>query len=285
MRTRETLFWAGLIGVGVLGAVTLRGHVVEAPAPSSRSPTPPRRRRRRKVRSRRLNYSTVGARGDVVELPEDLLEQARERAGDPSITMDELTGARLAASEHYSGSQVEWRAIVDAELNRAERKKRSLFEHMVAGGRGRFGKQGKGSRRRATTARDPTLLHLEAARDVLSGKDRGVSQGAVQFFDPKVMNWAYAQWRAGKKKTVTSCDALTLLEAWSFDYARFRRGGPRCPPDRSRSGNYTLAWVGPIEGVDPFELMLMEPMKPGPEHTRRYEAAKKVIKDRQGTKS
>ena len=74
---------------------------------------------------------------------------------------------------------------------------------------------------------------------------------------------------------MVSCDALTLLEPWSFDYKK--QGKSRCRPDRSRRGRHSLAWVGPIPGVDPCRLLLMKPMAVGPEHTRRYQAARAVL--------
>jgi murein DD-endopeptidase MepM/ murein hydrolase activator NlpD len=217
--------------------------------------------------------------GIVQEPAEELLRQARRI--DPDIDLNELTGARLAVSEHGSGTFTELACIVDAELNRAKQRGLTLFESLTVNGK--FGKQGV-EKRPAAATRDPEMRHLLAARAVLSGTARGVSRGAVQFFDPSNIEEQlrrYTAWvaagREGKGPTPTSCSALELLEAWSFDYARRKKGGNRCPPDRSRKGSYTLAWVGPIPGVNPLRLMLMERMKPGPEHTRRYEAARDLL--------
>ena len=232
----------------------------------------------------RINRSKIDSSGTVVETPSELLAQAR--IYDRAITMDELTGARLAVSEHSKGSFTELCSIVDSELNRARRRGKSLFKSLTY--RDTFGRQDR--RRRAATRQDPTIRHLLAARAVLSGKARGISQGAVQFFDPEAMdrlNVKYRLWRDGKipkPAHAPSCDALELLEAWSFDYGK-KKGHPRCPPDRSKQGTYTLAWVGPIPGVDPFYLMLMKRMPLGTEHTLRYRAARDLIIQRRKQKS
>ena len=197
---------------------------------------------------------------------------------DSGIDLDELTGARLAASEHFSGSFTELVCIIDAEKNRADKKGVSLFTSLTDGAR--FGKQG--GKRPASTRLDPQMRHLLAARMVIRGEAAGISQGATRFFDPEAMeamHASYRRWvdngRKGKKPPVVSCDALTLLEAWSFDYGK--RGKSRCPPDRSRRGRHPLAWVGPIPGVDPLRLLLMKPMPRGAEHTRRYQAARRTL--------
>lgn len=224
-----------------------------------------------------INWSHIDADGTVIESADRLLEQARKF--DASITVDELTGARLAASEHHRGSFAELACIVDAELNRAERRGMSLYQSLTH--EGTFGKQG--SKRRASTRQDPKLRHLWAARAVLSGKARGISQGAERFFDPKAMDAMHTKYKAwlesgrkGKQPPAVSCDALTLLEAWSFDLGR--QGSSRCPPDRSKPGSHPQAWVGPIPGVDAVRLMLMKPLPTGPEHTAQYEAARQTLR-------
>jgi len=203
----------------------------------------------------------------------ELLRQARTAARDPRITMDELAGARLAASEYGRGTLTELACIVDAELNRAVAARRSLYQSLTVGAG--FGRQGQGGRRPASTARDPKWRHLWAARAVLSGSARGISRGAVRFFDPEAMDTMHARWKSGRSKIVVSCDALALLEAWSFD--RPRRGASACPFDPTKIGKQTQAWVGPIEGVDPWRLMLMRPASPGPIHLSQYLAAVGVI--------
>ena len=223
----------------------------------------------------RINRST-NQRGVVEQGAMELLQQALVH--DATIDLDELTGARLAASEHASGSFTELACIIDAELNRAERKGQSLFASLTH--QARFGKQG--GKRPASTRRDPQMRHLLAARQVIRGPARGISCGAIRFFDPEAMermHARYRQWlaggRTGKKPAVVSCDALTLLEAWSFDYGK--RGRNRCPPDRNRPGRHPLAWVGRIPGVDPVRLLLMKPMPLGDQHTERYQAARQLL--------
>ncbi len=226
----------------------------------------------------RLTRSSTDESMTVVQTPLQLLAQAHRI--DPTITLDELTGARLAVSEHGRGTFTELCCIIDAEVNRAKRRKKTLYESLTY--RGTFGRQGR--HRRASTRQDPTMRHLLAARAVLSGPARGISRGAKQFFDPRAMvysNRKYRKWLANGKKgksSGSSCDALSLLEAWSFAYPK--KGRTRCPPDRSRPGSHTLAWVGPIDGVDATRLMLMERMRPGEVHTRRYEAARALLTKR-----
>jgi hypothetical protein len=49
------------------------------------------------------------------------------------------------------------------------------------------------------------------------------------------------------------------------------------PPTDKESGRKTEAWVGPIDGVDPFRLMLMEPHELGALHDARYLAADAIL--------
>ena len=225
-----------------------------------------------------INRSTFDKQGTVRESPAALLAQARKF--DPRITMDELTGARLAASEHASGSDAELACIVDTEVHRAARKNITMYKSLTH--QGTFGKQGR--HRPASTRRDPRYRHLLAARAVLSGGLRGIALGATRFFDPVAMEGMHRKYRAwidggrqGKRPAVVSCDALTLLEAWSFDLGRGPSGN-RCPPNRAKRGRHTFAWVGPIAGVDPSRLFLMKPMKLGDEHTRRYQEARAALR-------
>lgn len=208
----------------------------------------------------------------IIQSPTELLEQARRY--DPAITLDELTGARLAASEHGSGSFTELCCIVDAELNRAKRKGKSLYKSLTY--KNTFGKQGK--TRRASTRRDPRMRHLLAARAVLSGKARGISQEATRFYDPRVQLSAYKRWRAGKSDR-RHCHPLVILERWSFDLPWAKKP---CRLNRHKPGSHPQEWIGPIAGVDPVRLMLMRPATA--EHKEQYEAARKVILDNLITK-
>jgi hypothetical protein len=276
---------------GLLGAVGALAWASQQPAPpsSSSTSTPPRSPPRaqlptapaavpaglalRPPRGRRINWSAV-SRGNASPDPALLLAQARRATGDDTITDDELAGARLATSEYDSGNLIEWACIVDAECNRARRAGLSLFEHLTRG-QG-YGSQGQGSRRKASTARDPYLAHLWAARLVLGGELAGVARGAERFFDPDAMDTLHRKWKAGLSKIKTTCDALNLLEAWSFDYHGSTRSG-RCPFDRTKPGRSTEAWVGPIAHVNPAKLMLMKPLRLGAEHTERYQAARATL--------
>ena len=227
---------------------------------------------------KRINWSTTDDAGTVNESPSVLLTQAARF--DVHIDFDELTGARLIASEHASATFTEAACIVDCELNRAERRRRTLYRSLTHADT--FGKQGR--KRPASTRRDPRYRHVLAARAVLTGKARGIARGATRFFDPvamEAMHRKYRRWveggRQGKRPSVVSCDALTLLEAWSFDLGRGSTGN-RCPPDRSKHGRHTLAWVGPIPGVDALRLFLMKPLPIGAMHTRHYEAARALLR-------
>ena len=217
----------------------------------------------------RINRSDQDENMTVIQSPTELLAQARRY--DPTITLDELTGARLAASEHGSGSFTELCCIVDSELNRAQRRGKSLYKSLTY--KDTFGKQGK--TRRASTRRDPRMRHLLAARAVISGKARGISQGATRFYDPKAQLSAYKRWKAGKSNR-RHCHPLVILERWAFDlpWAKTKK---RCRLNRRKPGRRPQQWVGPIAGVDPIRLMLMGPG--GAEHKERYESARRLILD------
>lgn len=261
----------------------------ESPPPEpakepEQTPEPPPEQPIKVDLNQRINRSTHDDNGTVQQSAADLLMQAQQF--DPTITIEELTGARLAASEHGSGTFEELAAIVDAELNRAKGKGVSLFVSLTH--RSTFGRQNDD--RPASTRRDPQMRHLLAARAVLSGKARGIARGATRFFDPVAMermNQRYKQWvengRKGKQPPIVSCDALGVLEAWSFDLAKNPETGNRCPPDREHKGKDTMAWVGEIKGIDPLRLMLMAPAPLGDEHTRRYAAARARIRKALGT--
>jgi len=282
------------LGGTVLAAYTLRRSVLDAadaralavrealnrdvPIPPPDAPTtttvpglPPR--------GKRVTRSTTDAHLRVVESPASLLARARRLY--PELTLDEYTAARLASSEHASGSFAELSAIIDAEANRAARRGLSIFDHLTGKAGGTYGRQGrtKVGNRLASTRRDPREIHVKAAMSVLrGGRMRGVSQGAEQFFDPRTQ---LRLWSAGR-----SCHPLVILRRWAFDYPFARSGGRDsrgrqiCPLVTDRPGSRTLAWVGPIAGIDALELMLFRPLALGDEHTRRYRAARQLIESR-----
>ena len=158
------------------------GEPAALPPPEPKPKPPPRPKPKRPHRDLgpHVNRSSVDVAGSVRQSLETLLGQARKF--DPDVTADELAAARLIASEYASGTETEWAAIVDAELNRAERAGRSLMRSLT-GKAGRFGKQGSSPPRPASTRRDPRRAHLAVAIAVVRGGEmRGVSRGATRFF-------------------------------------------------------------------------------------------------------
>ena len=270
----------GLIFLLVKKASARAGGQAPGPKPMLESKPRPKRKT-----GERVNVSRLDAAGSVFQSPKALLKQAREF--DADVSLDELAGARLIASEYARGTDMEWATILDAELNRANAKGQSLMWSLT-GKSGRFGRQGASPSRPASTARDPRMAHLEMAIGVIrKGHLRGIARGATRFFDPRVQDAMHRKWTTGKTKRIHSCSASDLLEAWAFDY---RRGldsdgkrRRRCPADKSREGKNTLAWVGPIDGVDAYELMLMAPMPTGTKHTTRYVAARALIEAKRRT--
>lgn len=221
--------------------------------------------------SPRMSRSTV-ANGVVQQSAETLLSQANVAFRQ---TLEEYTGARLAASEHDSGSPQELVAIIDSELNRARGS--SLFSSLTAG-TGKFGSQGYGDRP-ASTARDPGRRHLAAAK-IAMGPQRGFTNGATRFYSPSGQQASYLKYKAGLTTHIHSCDAAGILEAWAYDYPRRAGSGRRCPPDRSRRGPGQMQWVGPVAGIDAWELMLMRPKTTEQEHARMYREASQVLATR-----
>jgi hypothetical protein len=229
---------------------------------------------------RRLTTSTVQPTGRVSPTDEELLGQARQI--DPEITLDELAAARLIASERGDvGTTAEWCCIVDVELNRAHRAGSALYTSLTRGAS--FGVQGR--ERPASTRQDAHEGHLAAARAVFSGEARGISRGAVRFFDPADADRAAARYHAWlanpahNPPVARACDALTILERWSFGFP-FKPGSGMCELERSRIGsdNEPQAWVGPIAGVDAWRLMLFAPLDAAdPHHLATYQEARALI--------
>ncbi len=141
-----------------------------------------------------------------------LLRDARRLVSD--LTLDELTAARIIASERSRGTAAEMACLVDAELNRAERKGVSLTEH-ATGGTLVYGPQG--GRRPVATRQNANLRNLAAARAVMSGSLRGISRGAERFFDPLVQQRQHQKFVDGRSGRVHSCSARGVLKAWSYD--------------------------------------------------------------------
>ena len=241
------------------------------PAPRSRHGTCPRPRG---PLGKRLTQSTSDRHGTVVQSPAELLAQARRV--DVAITLEELTAARLAASEYFYGTRCELEAIVDAEVNRARKRGLTLTEHLTSGGTyGRQGGRGNGGKKRkAATKRDPFQRQLRAARAIVTtGQGRGISRGAVRFFDPMAQLDANQKWLRGEIDR-RHCHPLVILERWSFDRYWAKRKGS-CQLDPKRGGRDRLEWVGDITGIDPLRLLLMRPATS--EHQKRYDAARALL--------
>lgn len=263
------------VGVRVLSAAHQRAaetrSTTNTPDASASSPAAATASAAHPPLGARLTTSTIDATGRVTPSPAELLAQARQVDG--AITLDELAAARLIASERGDvGSTVEWCAIVDAECNRAAHANKSLFDSLTRGAD--FGVQGRA--RPASTRQDGAHGHLLAAREVLSGAARGIARGAVRFFDPLEAN-------RGAARNHATCDALTLLDRWSFGLP-FVQSGP-CALDYARVGadNPPQAWIGPVNGIDAWRLMLFAPL-PATDvgHLARYQAARALLLAKEG---
>ncbi len=221
----------------------------------------------------RLTVSRMDRAGNVLEPPAELLAQARKRF--PTLTLTEYTAARLAMSEWGRGPDVALQCIIDAELNRAEARGISLTEHLTSANTyGRQGaKKGLGRKRKAATSADPYLRHLAAARAVLAGGARGISQGARIFFDPVTQMDQHKKWLAGETDR-RHCPPEVILARWSYNLDWNHQAG-HCHLKKSRHSRPTLEWVGPIDGIDPLRLMLL---RPATEHHReQYVAARALL--------
>lgn len=270
-----------LLGVGLLGIVAGSGSA----SASSARPTP---RSLGGVTSSREKLTTSGSQD-----ARTLIDEARRRFPNRQISVEQMTAARLIASEHGSGNAASQACIVDAELNRAARRKVSLLSHLTAA-TGIYGRQGNhdGVRRPAATRQNPTVRHLEIAQAVLDGDARGISRGAERFFDPQVQNGTHRRYKAARiagesARIIASCSALGTLKAWSFDLPSCKpsrcctdladQAGFGMPPKNGKPGRSPDSWVGVIAGVDPRRLALMKPSKYGAEHTRLYNQLKSII--------
>jgi hypothetical protein len=201
------------------------------------------------------------------------LESARASVSD--LTLIEYGLARVIASEHAKGSPAEICCIGDATINGAKAAGRDLLDHITAGS-SQFGSQGSvgaGARKRpVSSARSPGARHIRAALALLRGRffglvdppARGISRGARRFFDPR------AQLALSKSGT-KHCPPLVILERWTY---ALPWGPTRCTLGTKR-GTGQEEWVGPIVGIDAYELMLFRPA--GRQQDALYAAARRVI--------
>jgi hypothetical protein len=209
--------------------------------------------------------------------PDELLVEARRV--DANVTLDELTAARLAASEYGNGGPAELACVIDAGVNQAAANGESLTDHLTDT-RGRYGPQD--ASRPASTRQNANLRHLAAARAVLAGGElAGIALGARRFFSPRSQDDQHRAWKFGLGKKVHSCSALGLLTAWSYVRPKCSNGRRCCAdgmPPASPNGKHPESWVGPIDGVNPYVLMLLRPSSYGPQHDALYQQAATIIR-------
>jgi hypothetical protein len=186
----------------------------------------------------------------------------------PELSLDEYTLARVINSEHGCGSPTEMTAIGDADVNKAAATGRSIYQHATAGAG--YGAQGDAGRP-VSTARAPGPRHVAAALAVLRGPARGISRGARRYLDPRT------QLKLSQENISKWCPPLSVLAKWSFGADWNPR---RCEVAKPGPQRNWEEWVGPIDGVDPYELMLLRPATE--EHTRRYAEAVEVVRSRGG---
>ena len=222
-----------------------------------------------------ITKSTVVA-GVVQESPAALLEQARRAI--PDITADEYALARVIASEAGSRPEVEQMVIASCDINRARRAGLSLSAHIARGGR--YGAQGIGGRLQSSRL-DPSAVHARLAmRVVREGRDYAL--GGEIYFNPRV------QWRCHSRPRECSVDGElnrnqspeAVVKSWSYVMARRSCG-------RDAQQRYVCSygpatgkrnqWVGPIVGIDPWQLMVFQPRNDGA-HEQRTQEALQVIR-------
>ena len=213
---------------------------------------------------------------DVVEKPASLLAQARTWDGGTfsDLSQDEYTLARIVASEHSSGTPQELACIGDADLNRAARRKKSVTQYAL-GSAGSYGRQG-GGKRSISTARDPSPRHVRVAmaltRGLFGAPARGISRGATRYFDPRAQFAGHARWKRGE--ALRHCPPLVILRRWTYDL-------PYVDKDcslGSRRGGDQQQWVGAIDGVDAFRLMLFR--RADSRQDEMHSQAERIIRSR-----
>lgn len=235
----------------------------------------------RRADKRRRLTSSSRTDGVVDQAPADLLVAARAALGDDELHLETYTLARVIASEEFTATPEEWACLGDADLNRAARRGLSVFDH-VTGKTGLYGEQ-RGARKVASS-RDPAEVHVVVARALLSGEARGIARGAYRYFDPAAQ---LAVWRR-REGAAKPAPPLVVLERWCYDKAFVRGtdqelvGGNERRPWLSGVGDDLEEWVGPIAGVDAYNLMLFRKADAGADHNRRYLEARQVIRSKNG---
>ena len=192
------------------------------------------------------------------------------------LTLEEYALARVIYSEYGSGSPVELCCVGDATIGQARASGRELVDHITAG-TGVFGSQGSGGaggrKRPVSSARNPGPRHVRAALALLRGKlwglanppARGIARGARRYLSP------HAQLASHRRNVASHCHPLVILERWTY---ALPWGSTRCSLGDKR-GTDQVEWVGPIAGVDAWELMLFR--KATPQQDALYAAARRLI--------
>ena len=128
-------------------------------------------------RGKKLTSSTLGPNGIIVEDPAALAKAA-------GLSMDANAVARMLRSEGGGGSATEKAARAWVARNDAKAFK-SVFDCLTFRrdfGRGRFGEQGAG-RGRYATSKDPYEDDAHIAVEVLAGRIPDPTRGATKFVD------------------------------------------------------------------------------------------------------
>lgn len=133
--------------------------------------------------------------------PEQLLEQVRRNMGDPTITMDELSMARMIRSEGSAQGEIRGHvALNDLKTFKYADSVYGLLTYSTdPDRRGYFGRQyspankeagfPKANKRRFATTRDPYEVDIRVARKVIADRKRGIdkAKGATKFLDKSSM--------------------------------------------------------------------------------------------------
>jgi hypothetical protein len=169
---------------------------------------------------------TIGQYVIVDEAPQDLADAA-------GLSLDVYSLARMIASENGSASAATLLALAESTRNEAERRGGSvtalLTRSSVAAAQGKYSEQAAG--KWASTRLDPLGRHVEAARQALDERTNAFA-GAVDFFDPSAQD-------KGQQGT-----------------HKLRKTSEQYIADRAAEG---LAWIGDVDGVNAYHLMLFAP--------------------------
>lgn len=201
-----------------------------------------------------ISKSTV-VDGVVQELPEVLWRQAQRVI--PDISLDEYSLARVIASEAGRRPSAERLVVGSCDVNRARRKGVSLAVHITRAGR--YGSQGVGGRLQSSRL-DPGEEHARDAMRIVREK-RDDARGGTVYFNPRT------QWACFSRPTecaVTgglnhSQHPEAIVTSWSYVVKRGTCGRDAqkryvCPYGKPTGTR--MQWVGPIVGVDPWQLMV-----------------------------